>query len=120
MSAVCLDRRPLRVSRVTPHGQMLIFRPGEKSLRESFLRFHEENPEVYDTLVQLSDRWLSRRPGEPCGIGMLYEVARWTISLRTKGEPLKLNNNYRAFYARRLMDEHPRFEGLFRTRKQRA
>lgn len=104
---------------VTEHDQLVLVGPGERKLRDNFERFHADNPHVYRELLALSYRWVERHPGRSCGIGMLYEVARWTLALRTEGEPLKLNNNYRAFYARKLMDE-PGLEGLFSTRRQRA
>jgi hypothetical protein len=104
---------------VTPTGQYFFFRDDEHSLRASFERFDRENPAVYQTLVKLTRQWMERRPGRRCGIGMLFEVARWHLTLSTTGEPLKLNNNYRAFYARKLMRQHPEFEGVFETRQQR-
>lgn len=100
--------------------QQFFFFGDEHSLRDSFERFDRDNPAVYRELVELCRKWQERRPGRRCGIGMLFEVARWTLTLHTRGEPLKLNNNYRAFYARKLMDEHPEFEGLFELRRQHA
>jgi hypothetical protein len=106
--------------RQTPAGQLLVWLPEETELRDSYRRFHRENPAVYSTLVALARRWQRRHPGRKCGIGMLYEVARWTIEMQTKGEPLKLNNNYRAFYAREIMDREPDLEGIFDIRRQRS
>lgn len=106
--------------RETEQGQLLIYVPGEYRLGQSFERFHRANPDVYETLVRLARRWRTRHPEQPCGIGMLYEVARWTIAFRTVGEPLKLNNNYRAFYARLIMEREPDLAGLFHTRRQRG
>lgn len=103
----------------TGAGQIVVFRDDEHTLRESFRRFDRENPAVYRQLVVLAREWEATHPESKCGIGMLFEVARWTIGLRTRGEPLKLNNNYRAFYARKLMREYPEFAGLFETRRQR-
>lgn len=105
---------------VTEGGQMVVFREGEHRLRDNFERFHMENPKVYDTLVMLARRWRGRKgPLATCGIGMLFEVARWYLDLETVGEPLKLNNNYRAFYARLIMGREPGLAGIFSTRRQR-
>lgn len=106
--------------RETEAGQLLFHHHDEHRLAQSFERFHRDNPHVYETLVRLARRWRSRNPGRRCGIGMLYEVARWTLELRTEGEPVALNNNYRAFYARLLMDTEPDLEGVFETRRQRG
>ena len=106
--------------RVTDRGQLLIFRSGERNLLASFKRFHAENPRVYATLCELARKWRRQHPDRPCGIGMLYEVARWTVSLRTTGEPLLLNNSYRSFFARLIMATEPDLANLFRIRSLRA
>jgi hypothetical protein len=103
----------------TPAGQLLIFRDEESQLRDSFERFHQENPHVYQVMVKLARRWRRRHPGRRCGIGMLFETARWYLDLTTVGEPLNLNNNYRAFYARLIMSREPDLDGIFETRRQR-
>lgn len=107
------------MSHVTEHGQLVIYREGEYRIAQSFERFHRENPHVYESLLRLARKWRERRPNSRCGIGMLYEVARWDLALSTEGEPLRLNNNYRAYYARLLMEE-PGLAGLFETRVQRG
>lgn len=92
----------------------------ELTIREAWQRFHADNPWVYDKLLELCRFWVSRRPGQRLGIGMLFERLRWDLAIRTTGEPLKLNNNYRALYARKIMDEHPEFADLFQTRRLRS
>ena len=95
-------------------------RPDEWRLKQQFDRFHRENPHVYVQLRVLAYRWRERHPRAKCGIGMLYEVARWTLAFETQGEPLKLNNNYHAFYARLLMEQEEALDGIFEIREQRA
>jgi len=104
---------------VTDQDQLVVWEPGEHHLEDNFLRFHAQNPRVYQELVSLAFRWRERRPGEKCGIGMLFEVARWNLLISTAGEPVKLNNNYRAFYARMIMEHEPDLDGLFELRRQR-
>jgi hypothetical protein len=88
----------------------------EATIREAFLRFHAENPHVYERLVRLARR--ARRSGaERIGIGMLFEVLRWQHTLATKGDVFLLNNNYRSYYARLIMQSEPDLEGVFETRK---
>ena len=105
---------------ITSQDQIIVRKDGENSLEDSFLRFHAENPHIYTTLKRLAFKWVRVRPGEHVGIGMLWEVMRWKLNISTQGEPLKLNNNYRAFYARKLMAENPRLRGLFEIRRQRV
>ena len=104
---------------ITDQDQLVVWEPGEHHLEDNFKRFHADNPHVYDELIKLARRWRRNRPGDECGIGMLFEVARWNLLLSTVGEPVKLNNNYRAFYARMIMEREPELDGLFRLRRQR-
>lgn len=105
---------------VTDDDQLVIYENGEHALRDNFNRFHERNPHVYEHIVKLARRWRRNRPESKCSIGMLYETARWYLGVRTEGEPLALNNNYRAFYARLIMEREPDLAGIFSTRRQRA
>jgi len=106
---------------ITEHDQIIVVHPGEHSLEDNFKRFHAANPHVYDELVKLARQWRARRGAwTKCGIGMLFEVCRWHLSLRTEGEPVALNNNYRAFYARLIMEQESELRGIFETRRQRS
>jgi len=54
---------------------------------------------------------------------MLFGVVRYDHALRTDvdpAEPFKLNNNYRAFYARKIMAEVPELAGFFEVRASAA
>ena len=89
-------------------------------LEQKFWEFHLARPEVYRILVGLARHWRERRGSESvCGIGALYEVARWEVGLRSLPgeEPPKLSNNHRAYYARLLMDRNPDLAGIFRLRR---
>ncbi len=85
------------------------------SLESRFWRFHRDNPSVFSELRKLAldilgtgcDRW---------SINGLFEVLRWQRAMRTTGDPFKLNNDYRAFYARLLMREESRLKNFFATR----
>jgi hypothetical protein len=92
----------------------------ERTIREAWQRFDRDNPDVYSRLLELCRIWIAKRPDQPLGVKMLFERLRWDIAIRTTGEPLKLNNNYTALYARKIMDEHPEFGDLFRTRRLRS
>lgn len=88
----------------------------EATIREAFLRFHAENPHVYDELVRLA-RQAHDRGARKIGIGMLFEVLRWGHLLRTSGDDFKLNNNYRSYYARLILHRHPELDGIFELRR---
>lgn len=108
------------ISFLTEDDQIVSFRPPEQTLRENFERFHRENPHVYEMLVKLARRWRRNQPDRRCGIAMLFEAARWYMGVRGEGEPIALNNNYRAFYARLMMEQEPDLDGIFETRRQRS
>ena len=84
-----------------------------------FAAFHACNPHVYDELVALARR-LRARGIDRYGIAGLFEVLRYDYTLRTGGEPFKLNNSYRAYYARMIMANESELAGLFELRTSAA
>lgn len=93
--------------------------PDGLTIEEAFRAFHAANPHVYDELVKLA-RQARRRGVGRIGIGMLFEVLRWRVALRTGGDEFKLNNNYRSYYARLMMLREPDLAGVFETRQLHA
>jgi hypothetical protein len=86
----------------------------------AFDRFHGDNPRVYEVLVRLAREWVGRFGSHKLGIATLYERARWEISLATNDADFKLNNNFRAYYARLIMAQEPDLAGLFDLRASKA
>lgn len=86
----------------------------------AFDRFHAENPHVYEVLVRLAREWVARFGSHKLGIATLYERARWEISLATNTPDYRLNNNFRAYYARLIMLSEPDLAGLFDLRASKA
>jgi len=89
-------------------------------MEKAFLKFHKENPHVYTILVSLARRYLARYPGRKLGIGMLYEVCRWTEIMgdTSSTDGFKLNNNPREFYVRLIEKQEADLVGVFTTREQ--
>jgi hypothetical protein len=104
---------------MTPR-QMDLFAARGKGLEEQFWDFHMQNPEVYEELRSLALQ-MRRRGVEHYGIGGLFEVLRWHRRMQTvdQASDFKLNNNYRSFYARLLMEREPELEGFFELRTLR-
>ena len=95
----------------------------EGPMEKKFWEFHFQHPEVYKTLVYFARQWRERRGSEAvCGIGALYERARWEMWFQSLDDnpPPKLSNNHRAFYARLIMDRNPDLDGIFRLKRQRV
>lgn len=83
------------------------------------IRFHLANPHVYDELVGMA-REAKSHGATKLGIGQMFEVLRWNVGIQTDTWDFKLNNNYRAFYARLIMGEEPDLEDIFETRELRS
>jgi hypothetical protein len=89
-------------------------------IQTEFQTFHNEHPEVYTRLVRLARTWQANGSAK-LGIATLFEVLRWNSHLNPdKAGGYKLNNNYRALYARLIMDQEPDLEGLFELRERTA
>ncbi|OBS01863.1 hypothetical protein A9W98_17930 [Mycobacterium gordonae] len=90
------------------------------SIAERFEAFDRANPHVYTTLVRLAREWIQRTGRHKLAIATLFERARWEIALATTDPEFKLNNNFRAFYARLIMHREPDLTDLFDLRSSEA
>lgn len=85
-------------------------------IERAFLRFHSDNPWVYDRLRDMALQ-LKRKGRDSYGIAALWEVLRYEHAIQTVSEDrLKLNNNYRALYSRMLAQQEPELRDFFRMR----
>ena len=84
--------------------------PGE------WLRFHADNPEVYEHLHRMAIDLLELGR-KKWGIKSLIEVVRWQIAMNTTDPVFKINNNHAPYYARYLMDMEPRLRAFFNIRQ---
>jgi hypothetical protein len=92
----------------------------KRSLKEGFLEFHGQHPEVYTQLVELATK-AKTRGRRKWGVKALFEVLRWQrefSDLPSDAEDFKLNNNYTAFYARLIMANESYLAGYFETREK--
>ncbi len=88
---------------------------GRQTIAERAAAFHAENPWVMRELIVLALEGV-RAGHKRLGMAQLFEVLRWNQSLETMGDPWKLNNTYRAWYSRRIMELEPDLAGVFATR----
>jgi len=90
-----------------------------ETIDERFAAFHKANPHVYSVLKKeaLRMKWLGFKK---FGMKSLFEVLRWQSGIQTQGEPWKLNNDFTACYARKLMAEVPALEGFFEVRERKS
>lgn len=92
---------------------------GNQSIQARFLRFHEENPEVYEALVRMARR-IKASGQSSYSISGIYEVARYDRFISTTGKPFKLSNSYRSRYARLIMETEADLAGFFVLRELRS
>ena len=85
------------------------------SLGEQAEDFHAMNPQVYRLAVKIA-RFMKDRGVKRYGIGAIWEIMRFKY-LETTGSIYKLNNNYRAWFARRMMRDESDLAGFFETRE---
>lgn len=91
-----------------------------ESIADRFWAFHDKSPEVYSTLVALARQWVARTGRRRLGIATLFERTRWELAVSTSDPDFKLNNSYRAYYARLIMVRESDLAELFETRKSKA
>ena len=94
--------------------------PKEVGIYARFLKFHAANPEVYNNLVRLARefRRKAHNHNRKMGIACLYEVLRWNyyMSVDMGEEDFKLSNDFRAPYARLIMQQEPDLQDAFNTK----
>jgi hypothetical protein len=93
--------------------------PAKRTIQERFDAWLALNPDVYPTIVALA-REAKQAGKRRTGMKMLWEVARWTLGMRTTGDDFKWNNDYTAAMSRLVQEREPDLAGMFETRKRRA
>jgi hypothetical protein len=90
------------------------------STAAAFEEFHRANPAIYTTLVRLAREWVARTGQHKLGIATLFERTRWEIALETNDPSFKLNNSFRAYYARLIQKQESDLDGFFHLRTSAA
>lgn len=83
-----------------------------------FIEFHRENPHVLSEVVRIG-RALKATGLTEGAIDLVFEELRRIQPVPTAGDAFRLNNTYRAYYARLAMHRAPDLEGFFAVRRQR-
>jgi len=89
------------------------------TMTERFALFHQANPWVYNALVRLA-RQATSAGRTRLGVAALYEVLRWEHAQQTRGDSFRLNNDFRALYARLIAESEPDLADVFCTRARTA
>jgi len=103
------------------HEIQLGFEASESIHEQAAARFDERHPQVYKLVERFALEAAAREGCNRIGIGAIWERIRWYIHVESDTrENFKLNNSYRAYYARRFLRDHPEHQGLFETRRLRS
>lgn len=89
------------------------------TLHERFQTFHRLNPAVWNEIQRIA-RTMLEKGMKRLSINMIFELMRYDYAVFTQGDDYKLNNSYRAFYAR-MLDAQPWIPAdAVETRKRRT
>lgn len=84
-----------------------------------FETYHRKNPHVFK-LFRKYARIAKEKGFKRYSAKGIFEIIRWHTQESSSDKDYKLNNNYHAQYARKLMSEHPEFRGFFEIRTRRT
>ena len=93
----------------------------ERTIAERFETFHADYPQVYRLILGFA-RQARHRGYRHYGIAAIVERARWEVDMRSAPDEqgFKINNDFKALYARKVMAEHRDLDGFFRIRRLRS
>ena len=103
---------------IEPHAVEDVWERVTLTPRERFEKYHERNPHVYQLLEDMARRvWQSGR--RRIGIATLVESLRWQYWLATEdcSRDFKIDNTFRAYYSRLILENNPQWAGLFALRE---
>jgi hypothetical protein len=87
-----------------------------KNLRLEFEAYDHDNPAVWDLFVRFTRQALAAGHRR-LSVSLVVERIRWETMVDTQSsDGLKINNNHRAYYARKFHETFPEHAGFFRTR----
>lgn len=87
----------------------------DKNLRSAAEEWIQKNPAVYKLFVYYALQMAEKR--RRFGVALLAERVRWECHFVFNEGEYKINNNHKAYIARRLVEEHPHLKEFisFRT-----
>jgi len=94
-----------------------IFQNVDKGLLKKFEKYHKENRAVFLGFTRLAIKMKSAGHSKYSHVTII-EALRWSIDIKG-GKPFKINNDFKALYARLMIHYWPHFEGFFSLRKMK-
>lgn len=84
------------------------------TISDRFAAFDHEHPYIYRALERLTAEKLAQGAAR-IGLKAHFEALRWRLPAG-----VRLNNDFTALYARKLIEDHPQWGTAFELRRRRA
>ena len=92
----------------------------KRNLQSEFDSYDKANPQVWDAFIRFTKEAISFGH-QHLSASLVVERIRWETLIDSRSfDGLKINNNHRAYYARKFHKEFPEHRGFFRTRSVSA
>ena len=85
----------------------------------NFEQYDRDNPNIWRQFMYFAKQAKYVKGFKTYSAKSIFELIRWHTPI-TGNDGFKLNNNYHADYARKLMQSDPQFKTFFRIRKMKA
>lgn len=91
-----------------------------KDLYEEFAVFDQDNPGIWQLFVRFANEAIAAGHYR-LGVSLIIERIRWEVYVATKSDDdFKINNNHRAYYARKWIEAYPEYANFFEIRRVRC
>lgn len=91
----------------------------DDSLKHKWWAWHKKNPHVWELFQKFTFQAINAGRGH-YSVNAIFERIRWHTDIETQGDPFKISNNHRAYYARYFHVMYPEHDGFFRTSELRS
>lgn len=88
-------------------------------MKKSFIQYDKENPQIWEAFQRYAGQ-LRATGRKRIGAKLIMERIRWDSAIGGHGDFFKINNNYTAGYARKMIEYDPDFATLFQTRENKG
>lgn len=85
---------------------------------KTFQQYDQEHPEIYAVYKNVAEEFI-KKGAIKIGSKRIIEEIRWHKLVKTN-EYFKVSNNYTAYYARKFVNDHPHYAGIFNFKPLRA
>lgn len=88
----------------------------KRNLQFAFEQYDKANPQVWDAFIRFTKEAIAAGHRR-LSVSLVVERIRWETLIDSRSfDGLKINNNHRAYYARKFHKAFPEHAGFFRTR----